>query len=67
MRLLIYRESEDIGLDVHVPHETTVALPIIILMHITILLRDEKEGRKKQARSNKQQGKGTQHTQDSFS
>ena len=25
--------------------------------------RDEKEGRKKQARSNKQQGKATQHTQ----
>ena len=28
-------------------------------------MRDEKEGRKKQARSNKQQGKATQHTQDS--
>ena len=26
-------------------------------------MRDEKEGRKKQARSNKQQGKATQHTQ----
>ena len=25
-------------------------------------MRDEKEGRKKQARSNKQQGKATQHT-----
>ena len=28
-------------------------------------MRDEKEGRKKQARSNKQQGKTTQHTQGS--
>ena len=28
-------------------------------------MRDEKEGRKKQARLNKQQGKATQHTQDS--
>ena len=32
-------------------------------MHV--LMRDEKEGRKKQARSNKQQGKATQHTQGS--
>ena len=31
----------------------------------TCLMRDEKEGRKKQARSNKQQGKETQHTQGS--
>ena len=31
------------------------------LLHV--LMRDEKEGRKKQARSNKQQGKATQHTQ----
>ena len=30
-----------------------------------MLMRDEKEGRKKQARSNKQQGKATQHTQGS--
>ena len=30
-----------------------------------LLMRDEKEGRKKQARSNKQQGKATQHTQGS--
>ena len=28
-----------------------------------MLMRDEKEGRKKQARSNKQQSKATQHTQ----
>ena len=34
--------------------------PFII---IHVLMRDEKEGRKKQARSNKQQGKATQHTQ----
>ena len=33
-------------------------------MHV--LMRDEKEGRKKQARSNKQQGKATQHTQGSY-
>ena len=31
----------------------------------TCLMRDEKEGRMKQARSNKQQGKATQHTQGS--
>ena len=30
---------------------------------VHVLMRDEKEGRKKQARSNKQQGKATQHTQ----
>ena len=29
---------------------------------VHVLMRDEKEGRKKQARSNKQQGKATQHT-----
>ena len=32
---------------------------------IHVLMRDEKEGRKQQARSNKQQGKATQHTQGS--
>ena len=32
---------------------------------IHVLMRDEKEGRKKQARSNKQQGKATQHTKGS--
>ena len=30
-----------------------------------MLMRDEKEGRKKPARSNKQQSKATQHTQGS--
>ena len=39
----------------------------IIIVDIHVLMRDEKEGRKKQARSNKQQGKATQHTQDSHS
>ena len=34
-------------------------------VHVHVLMRDEKEGRKKQARSNKQQGKATQHTQGS--
>ena len=33
---------------------------------IHVLMRDEKEGRKKQARSNKQKGKATQHTQDMY-
>ena len=32
---------------------------------VHVLMRDEKEGRKKQARPNNQQGKATQHTQDS--
>ena len=32
-------------------------------VNIHALMRDEKEGKKKQARSNKQQGKATQHTQ----
>ena len=36
-----------------------------IHVHIHVLIRDEKEGRNKQARSNKQQGKATQHTQGS--
>ena len=30
--------------------------------YVHVLMRDEKEGRKKQAGSNKQQGKATQHT-----
>ena len=34
-------------------------------LEIRVLMRDEKEGRKKQARSNKRQGKATQHTQGS--
>ena len=33
--------------------------------HVQVLMRIEKEERKKQARSNKQQGKATQHTQGS--
>ena len=43
-------------------------LPLMYMycMYIVhVLMRDEKEGRKKQARSNKQQGKATQHTQGS--
>ena len=35
------------------------------MYNVHALMRDEKEGRKKQARSNKQQGKATQHTQGS--
>ena len=33
--------------------------------HVHVLMRDENKGRKKQARSNKQQSKATQHTQGS--
>ena len=36
-----------------------------VCINVQVLMRDEKEGRKKQARSNKQQGKATQHTQGS--
>ena len=36
-----------------------------IHVHVHVLMRDEKDGRKKQARSNKQQDKATQHTQGS--
>ena len=32
-------------------------------VYLHVLMRDEKEGRKKQARSNKKQEKATQHTQ----
>ena len=32
---------------------------------VDVLMRDEKEGRKKEERSNKSQGKETQHTQGS--
>ena len=32
-------------------------------LYVHDLMRDEKDGRKKQARLNKQQGKATQHTQ----
>ena len=35
-------------------------------MYMYMLMRDEKEGREKQARSNKQQGKATQHIQGSL-
>ena len=54
-------------------HSCTV-LYMEIYMHSTlafkkvdvhVVMRDKKEGRKKQARSNKQQGKATQHTQGS--
>ena len=41
------------------------AVCCITLLCVHVLMRDEKEGRKKQARSNKQQGKATQHTQGS--
>ena len=40
-------------------------ISITTYMYMYIFMRDEKEGRKKQARSNKQQGKATQYTQGS--
>ena len=43
-------------------HESDGNTHAYIHVHVHILMRDEKEGRKKQARSNKQQGKATQHT-----
>ena len=48
---------------IHVP--TFTVLPTWCTVTVHVLMRDEKEGRKKQARSNKQQGKATQHTQGS--
>ena len=46
---------------------TCITVPIycLIIPIIHIFMRDEKELRKKQARSNKQQGKATQHTRGS--
>ena len=47
-------------------HMYTVHIYMYMYMYnynYTCLMRDEKEGRKKQTRSNKQQGKATQHTQ----
>ena len=58
----------------HYLYILTLALPFVSTLmctHVTasvfvhVLMRDEREGRKKQARSNKQQGKATQHTQGS--
>ena len=46
-------------------HFYTLCVCYSIITFIHVLMRDEKEGRKKQARSNKQQGKATQHTQGS--
>ena len=44
----------------------SIIITIKLNVHVThVLMRDEKEGRKKQAKSNKQQGKATQHTQGS--
>ena len=37
-----------------------------IHVHVHVLMTDEKEGRKKHARSNKQEDKATQHTQGTF-
>ena len=46
-------------------HANTVIMLWVHQGFIHVLMRDEKEGRKKQARSNKQQCKATQHTQGS--
>ena len=42
-------------------HVRTYCSCIYMYIHVHVLMRDEKEGRKKQARSNKQ-GNATQHT-----
>ena len=42
-----------------------VCVCVCMCVHVCVLMRDEKEGRKKQTRSTKQQGKATQHTQGS--
>ena len=46
-------------------HSIYVTMYVEILDSVYVLMSDEKEGRKKQARSNKQQGKATQQTQGS--
>ena len=50
----------------HYTSTTLIHTPLYKYVHkyIHVLKRDEKEGRKKEARSNKQ-GKATQHTQGS--
>ena len=45
------------------PIKLEVYMYMLMRDAFSCLMRDEKEGRKKQARSNKQQGKATQHTQ----
>ena len=45
-------------------NDTHVVFTQITCIYI-VFMRDDKEGRKKQAKSNKQQGKATQHTQGS--
>ena len=48
---------------VHVCAEPLIVTSLVGYVHV--LMRDEKEGRKKQARLNKQRGKAIQHTQGS--
>ena len=48
---------------IHVCAEPLIVTSLVGYVHV--LMRDEKEGRKKQARLNKQQGKAIQHTQGS--
>ena len=60
------QEGVEGGLDVRDGSQLTRPLATALqLQHNCIYMRDEKEGRKKKARSNKQQGKATQHTQSS--
>ena len=47
----------------HILYENTYMYTMCHIIRKHVLVKDEKEGRKKQARSNKQQGKATQHTQ----
>ena len=46
-------------------HSTPEAVTFPFALIYILLVRDEKEGRKQQARSNKQQSKATQHTRGS--
>ena len=57
--LICGHEAQSIATQLYSGHR----LEVIFTIHV--VMRDEKEGRKKQARSNKQQGKATQHTQGS--
>ena len=60
----LYLISLEAGTSIHLGLKS----PGILLRSVysaQVLMRDEKEGRKKQARTNKQQGKATQHTQSS--
>ena len=58
-----FRRKEEASKVIQTTHSNTPKAVTSVLIYV--LMRDEKEGRKKRARSNKQQGKATQHTQGS--